>query len=294
MFNDIIDVDGFATRLIDEFGWAFNHEGVCLAALLSVACLGCNPAHNAVKPTDINRKTLGLLVARDDDYREHSWWNQLGPLNYRTLFERQLLKTSTCNRHVRASSRLRPSSASVGQRDCLRRAGYSIATNAFIPIGPPVMVNQFGISVGASYELDVWDRIGASQRAAKYDVRAAQLDLNALLMSVTAQIAETWVLLIEQRAAKKLVIDQIETNATLLQLVKVRFSHGLAQAADVLRQKQQVMATKSLLPPIDAQRKTLEHQLAILVGQAPSRSSTPVKPTTQASAHSRRVYRLTS
>ena len=251
-------------------------KGVSLAALLSVACLGCNPAHNAVKPTDIKPPKLPSTFSSPGTTALAStdWWNQLGSDELSDLIREATLENLDVQQ---ARARIEQAQAIVGIGGAARlpsvEASFTASRtrNAFIPIGPPVMVNQFGISVGASYELDVWDRIGASQRAAKYDVRAAQLDLNALLMSVTAQIAETWVLLIEQRAAKKLVMDQIETNATLLQLVKVRFSHGLAQAADVLRQKQQIMATKSLLPPIDAQRKTLEHQLAILVGQAPSK-----------------------
>ncbi|MEE2787927.1 MAG: efflux transporter outer membrane subunit [Myxococcota bacterium] len=252
-----------------------RQRALLYVGLLALGCCACNPAHQAVRPSDITPKAVPKSFSKSTraDPPGGDWWIQLGSTELTALIQDASLDNLDIQQ---ARARIEQAQAIVGIAGSARRptvdASFSAtrSRNPFIPVGPPVVVDQLGVSIGAAYELDVWDRLGATQRAAEYDRRAAQLDQHALLMSVTAQIAETWLLLIEQRATKQLIDAQVETNKTLLQLVQVRFGNGLAQAADVLRQQQQVLATRSLLPSIDAQRKTLEHQLAILVGQAPS------------------------
>jgi len=52
--------------------------------------------------------------------------------------------------------------------------------------------NRFGLSLDISWELDLWGRIRSGQRAALADVQAAEADLAAAYLSLTAQAVRGW------------------------------------------------------------------------------------------------------
>ncbi|MCA9559037.1 MAG: TolC family protein, partial [Myxococcales bacterium] len=157
-------------------------------------------------------------------------------------------------------------SASVG-----RSRGYDF-------FGDAQTVDQIGLSAAASYEVDVWGKIEARADAADADVFAARHDLEAIAMSLSAELTDTWYGLVEQRAQRALLDQQLETNRTLLELVKLRFGNGLASAVDVLQQQDQVRRLEAQLPLVEARRQVLAHRLANLLGKAPGQ--VPLDPPT--------------
>ena len=129
--------------------------------------------------------------------------------------------------------------------------------------------NRFEVSVGVSYEVDLWGKFRSQKQGALLDVKASHEDVNAAIMSITAGISETWYLLAEQEAQAVLLRKQISVNETVLSLIQTRFEQGLANALDVFQQKQQLLRTRRRLEPTLAQIRVLENQLDVLLGRAP-------------------------
>jgi NodT family efflux transporter outer membrane factor (OMF) lipoprotein len=77
---------------------------------------------------------------------------------------------------------------------------------------------------------------------------------------------------------------QLENNKKVLELTELRFSKSSATALDVLQQRDTVARIRTLLPPERATEQTLQHELAVLLGQPPrsdlglSTSSFPILP----------------
>lgn len=128
------------------------------------------------------------------------------------------------------------------------------------------------VGLAASYELDVWGKASAKAKAAGLDVVATRLDLEALAMTLTGQVTETWYQLVEQLAQLKLLDEQIEINQTQLDLVRARFGRGLATAVDVYQQQQLLESTRAQRPLLEARIRVLSHQLAVLAGRPPERA----------------------
>lgn len=130
--------------------------------------------------------------------------------------------------------------------------------------------NQLTMSLTASYEVDIWGKIYSQTRAADLELQASQKDIEALAMSLSAQIAEAWFQLAQARATERLLRDQIDRNQTQLELIETRFGQGISNALDVFQQRQALQASKVQLPTTLARIKVLEHQLATLLGLAPT------------------------
>jgi outer membrane protein TolC len=70
-----------------------------------------------------------------------------------------------------------------------------------------------------------------------------------------------------------LLDEQIKTNETGLELQEARFGLGQIRSADVLRQRQLVVATREQTLIVKSQIEVLEHRLAVLQGRPPQRAS---------------------
>lgn len=135
--------------------------------------------------------------------------------------------------------------------------------------------NDFRLGLTASYEVDLWGRVRSTRDAARLDARATEYEVHAAAMTLSAEIAQAWYELVEQRRQLDILDDQIETNERVLELITLRFRKGQVPASDVLRQRQLVQSTLGARLPVEARAQVLEHQLAVLVGRAPRSVNLP-------------------
>lgn len=124
-------------------------------------------------------------------------------------------------------------------------------------------------SLAASYEVDAWGRIRNESRAAALQAEAAAESLAALRLSLAAELADTWIALVAQRELIGVLERQRETAARFLELTRLRFGLGQAGAADVGRQRQQLLSLSGQLGVARGQLAALEDQLAALLGSGP-------------------------
>jgi len=140
----------------------------------------------------------------------------------------------------------------------------------------PKRTTAYHIGVAASYEIDLWGRIASLDRAALQDMQASRMDLEAIAMSLTGQVAETWFSLIEQKEQLNLARTQLDTNQTYLELVEFRFGQGLASSVDVFQQRQQTASVRARIPLIESRIGILMHELDLLTGEYPGQGIAPV------------------
>ncbi|HAI12618.1 MAG TPA: hypothetical protein DCM28_13000 [Phycisphaerales bacterium] len=130
--------------------------------------------------------------------------------------------------------------------------------------------NTYNLSLGASYEIDLWGKLRSERDASVYEQQATQHDVHTAAITLTASVAQTWYQLIEQRGQIQLLDEQMKINRQVLELVESRFRRGQAVASDVLRQKALVQSREGDRIVAQGQAQILEHQLAVLLGQLPN------------------------
>ena len=130
--------------------------------------------------------------------------------------------------------------------------------------------NRFSASLSVGYELDVGgEKIRDGRDAAKKDVEATRMEIDALALTLTAQVAEAYFDFQESAEQLKLLHEQVATSEQFLKLVEFRFAQGDAAAVDVLQQRQSLASVESRLPASEAALKLAANRLAILRGQTP-------------------------
>lgn len=137
--------------------------------------------------------------------------------------------------------------------------------------------DDYSAGVVASYELDLWGRVRAGSAAARADLRAREADVLTAAITLSANVAEAWYALVEQRALRDLRRAQIAVNEQVLDLTEFRFRQGLAAAADVLRQRQLVEQRRGEVLDNLAEIAVRRNALATLTGRAPGQREIPAR-----------------
>lgn len=129
--------------------------------------------------------------------------------------------------------------------------------------------DTFEAGPAASYEVDLWGRIGSLAEAERLRARASEADYRTAALSLAADVALTWYRLVEARLQRALLNRQIATNQKVLKVLNARFDAGQVRSEDILRQRLAIAAIREDVIALEAQVAALEHQLAILQGEAP-------------------------
>lgn len=125
------------------------------------------------------------------------------------------------------------------------------------------------LGLAASYELDLWGKNQANSRAAQETIRREEWLLQSTRLTLSAEIATSWVLL--SSLAQKITIleQQILVNKDVLTLQEKRFLTGTASALDVLQQEELIASVRAQLPKLKSDYQVEQNRLAVLLGEIP-------------------------
>jgi multidrug efflux system outer membrane protein len=250
---------------------------IILIILLAAALSSCS-LHRA-------KKDVGLTLRVPDSYSEGEksgpitdrWWEDFNDRNLAEMIEILLSGNLDLKRSWARLEQAQSVAKEAGSAWWPQITADAVAskTRTNIPeIRPgegttPQRTTNYSLGAGASYEVDLWGRIASLDRAANYDVKATRMDLEAMAMSLTAQVADVWFSLIEETSQRTLLQSQLKTNEIYLELVELRFSRGLASSLDVYQQRQQLAALNARMPLVESRISVLTHQINILLGKSP-------------------------
>jgi NodT family efflux transporter outer membrane factor (OMF) lipoprotein len=128
---------------------------------------------------------------------------------------------------------------------------------------------EHSLGLAGSYELDLWGRIHSSLEAERLTARASMEDVHTAFMTLSGQIAENWIKILQVRKEQALIKAQIATNETYLEVLELRFDKSLSSALDVLQQREVLARSQTLLPPLEASEQVLLNETAVLLGKSP-------------------------
>lgn len=137
--------------------------------------------------------------------------------------------------------------------------------------------NQYRGGLAASYEVDLWGRLTANHDATLAELAASRFDRDALTLSLTATLTDTWlrqVALAERLRLAGLNLDHAER---VLATVQAREAAGAATPLELAQQRGLVAEQRRSREELRQQADDVRSSLAILLGQsepvAQSRSS---------------------
>lgn len=129
----------------------------------------------------------------------------------------------------------------------------------------------YNLSVAASYEADIWQKLKSRSDAAALEAMASKEDIKSLYISISARLAELYYLAVEQRAQLELVDQTIESFEDTVERVERRYREGLVPALDVYQSRQNLAGARALRPQFEAGLANALHDISVLLGRYPER-----------------------
>jgi outer membrane protein, multidrug efflux system len=131
----------------------------------------------------------------------------------------------------------------------------------------PVNIYQLGFD--ASWELDLFGKVSRSVEAANAQSLAAVESRNDLLVSLEAEVVQTYFQLRASQMLRQIALDEIAAQREIADLTQNRHEHGLAGEPDVDAARAQLASLEAQLPPYEQTIAASRHALAVLIGQTP-------------------------
>ncbi len=138
--------------------------------------------------------------------------------------------------------------------------------------------DQYSLSLDAGWEIDLWGRVRRQVESSTASAQASAADLQALRLSMQAELAQDYFQLRTLDAQKKTLDDTVIAYQKALELTKNRYAAGVAAKADVVLAQTQLKSTQAQAIDIGILRAQLEHAIALLIGKAPADFSIPAAP----------------
>ena len=129
--------------------------------------------------------------------------------------------------------------------------------------------NKYQLSMGGSWEPDVWGRLGRAVEGVSASAQASAADLASARLSAQGELAVNYLSLRQTDAQKALLASTIAGYQRSLEITQNRYTAGIAAKTDVLQAQTQLANAQADDAGLLRQRAQLEHAIAVLVGEAP-------------------------
>jgi multidrug efflux system outer membrane protein len=137
-----------------------------------------------------------------------------------------------------------------------------------LPDGTAVApANAYQAKLSASYELDLFGRVGASVSAAQADAAGSEATYKSVLLALQADVAQTYFRIRALDAELATLARNVDLRAQSVKVSQSRFDNGDIGEFDLVRAKAELASARSEAIGLERQRVQLEHALAVLLGK---------------------------
>ena len=131
-------------------------------------------------------------------------------------------------------------------------------------------VSDYSVGMDASWEPDLFNKIGHAVDAATARAQASEADLKSVQLSMHAELAIDYFDLHDSDAETMLLQKTTAAYQEALDLVQHRFAAGAASDLDVAQAQTQLETAQSQLIDLSVARAQFEHAIATLIGEPAS------------------------
>ena len=243
---------------------------IALLALLAGCAVQPNYQRPAVELPAAWKATPAAAVV------EGHWWRIYGD----PALEALVAEAMAQNRDLaRAAARVDEARALLAQAQAAfypsvdanlgRNRTLSSSATGLLPPGIARERNDYRATLGVSYELDLWGRLGAAAQAARADLLGTEAARETVRITLAADVARTYFALRALDAEVDATRRTLALREEALKLQKRRYEGGVISEFDFRQLEAEAAAVRAQLPPLERDREAQEAALAVLLGRSP-------------------------
>ena len=208
-----------------------------------------------------------------------AWWAAFGDPKLDALIRVALEENKDLRiaalRVEQYNSQLQVAQSEGGPQAVVRgqRTRDAVSQNRFIPLvaGAYPVGNVYEIGAGVTWEIDFWGRVRRANESALADLMATEEDRRALVLSLVANVASTYVTLLGLDRELELHRLAAASRHESLQLLGKKVEGGGIGEQPYFKAKAEYEEALAELTVKEAEITVLEHALSSLLGRGPGR-----------------------
>ncbi len=256
-----------------------------MAAALVLALSGCavGPDYQRPSTPDVSafKEAEGWVAAAPADALERGpWWQLFGD----PVLDQLAARVDVSNQNVAAAVAAYAQARAVVREqraslfptvslDSGANRSHSSSSSSTGSSSGGRTGNNYQLSIGGSWEPDVWGRLGRAVDSASASAQASAADLASARLSAQGELAVNYLTLRQVDAQKALLETTLTGFQRTLEITQNRYTAGIAAKTDVLQAQTQLANAQADNASLVRQRAQLEHAMAVLVGEAPGNFS---------------------
>lgn len=252
---------------------------ILLLAGLALALAGCATTDTVERPQLPIPAAWSESVAAAAEAPDESWWRRFNAVQLEALVQEALEASpdlaAATERVIQAELQVRQSGAALVP--ALSLSGRTAWNRNELSGGTVVDSESTSVSLGASYEVDVWGRLAAEVRGAEAALDAVRYDHEAVRLSLVAAVATAYFQSLALSERVHIARENLAIAERVLAIVEARYRNGAASALDLSRQQTAVLSQRAALLPLEVQARQTASALAILLGRVPQDLSLPAE-----------------
>jgi multidrug efflux system outer membrane protein len=182
---------------------------------------------------------------------------------------------------AQAAARLKQARAIAGiaEADRIPQVGVNVGaqrnqaspTSLGLPAGTPVApATTYQAHLTASYEVDLFGRVSSNVSAARSDAAGSEATYRSVLLSLQADVAQTYFLLRETDAELATLNETVSLREKSVHVTQRRYDLGDIGEFDLSRARTELSTARAEAIGLQRQRTSAEHALAVLLGKPAS------------------------
>jgi outer membrane protein, multidrug efflux system len=266
-----------STRYLSAAGFSLWKRRAVLLQIAAVLWLGIIGAGCALKDPEALESPPAMPdswsaeMGMDGELPEEGWWRSFRSSGLEGLLEGALSASPDMSvaveRVIQAESQLRITGASLFPS--LNLTGGNSWRRSWASGGRTASTESTSLSMGTSYEVDVWGKVAAEMRASGALLHVAEYDRDAVRVSLMAGVASGYFQVLALGERLQISRNNLAIANEVLAFVESRYRHGSAAELDLKRQQSAVLSQESTLLSLEEQYRQQLSALAILVGRQP-------------------------
>ena len=244
--------------------------------LLAAACGGAHPPPKMAKaelPAGWSDAPSGAVASTDRKQPKAAWWTLFGD----PALDRLIELAEKRNLDLRsAAARVREAKAQRESVAAERGPSLGIAGDASYDYrfeqGPAQRSARIGLE--ASWEPDLFGRIGEQLSAADAELFAREADRDGVRLSLIAEVASAYLEYRSYRLQHDLLVKTAQAQDDTVRIARVRFEQGVTNRLEYERTVAEQAVIRAQVPQAYENAESARHRLAFLVAVKPDTLAT--------------------
>ncbi|MGC8720062.1 MAG: efflux transporter outer membrane subunit [Thermodesulforhabdaceae bacterium] len=213
------------------------------------------------------------ILSEADEKLLAEWWKTLGDPVLSNLIKRSVKgNLDVANAYARVrEARARRGIAASALFPTLGMSASAKGSYTDVHKGPTTTQDYYDLGFDSSWELDIFGGTRRSVEAAQRTLEATEENLKNVLVSLTAEVALTYVELRTYQKRLAVAEENLAVQEESFRLASWRYEAGLSDELAVQQARYNLESTRSQIPLLRASIDEAMNRLAVLTGEPPGK-----------------------